>query len=60
MPTHAFPGLSLLGPKRIRGLVSILRYINPTIKKQQLPFSAHEMKLRKELPLSGGRGLGGG
>ena len=25
------PGLSLLGLKRIRGLVSILRYINPTI-----------------------------
>ena len=25
------PGLSLLGPKRIRGFVSILRYINPTI-----------------------------
>ena len=24
-------GLSLLGPKRIRGFVSILRYINPTI-----------------------------
>ena len=28
MPVH---GLSLLGPKRIRGFVSILRYINPTI-----------------------------
>ena len=25
------PGLSLLGSKRIRGFVSILRYINPTI-----------------------------
>ena len=25
------PGLSLLGLKRIRGFVSILRYINPTI-----------------------------
>ena len=25
------PGLSLLGTKRIRGFVSILRYINPTI-----------------------------
>ena len=25
------PGLSLLGPERIRGLISILRYINPTI-----------------------------
>ena len=25
------PGLSLLGPKCIRGFVSILRYINPTI-----------------------------
>ena len=25
------PGLSLLGHKRVRGFVSILRYINPTI-----------------------------
>ena len=25
------PGLSLLGPKRVRGFVSILRYVNPTI-----------------------------
>ena len=36
------PGLSLLGPKRIRGFISILRYINPTIIKKDYPLSGLE------------------
>ena len=39
------PGLSLLGPKRIRGFVSILCYINPTIIIIIMTFEGQQFSL---------------